>query len=56
MKSLVILFILAATALAGIKDKDFMQMWPEYFEGLYGFGAATTCPCFSDIDKKIKEA
>ena len=56
MKSLVILFILAATVLAGIKDKDFMKMWPEYFEGLYGPGAATTCPCFSDIDKKIPEA
>ena len=53
MQNLVIYFILAATALAGVKDKDFMQMWPEYFEGLYGLSGN---PAFYDIEKNITEA
>ena len=53
MKNLIIVFILAATAMAGIKDKDFMQMWPEYFEGLYG---SDSNPAFFVMDKKITEA
>ena len=53
MKNLIIVFILAATALAGVKDKDFMQMWPEYFEGLYGLSGN---PAFYVIDRNITEA
>ena len=52
MKNLIIVFILAATAMAGVKDKDFMKMWPEYFEGLYG----DIYPLEFVMDKNVKEA
>ena len=46
MKSFVILLVTSATALAGVKDKDFMTMWPTYFSRspLYGNDAKYLCP------------
>ena len=52
MKNFIIVFTLAATAMAGVKDKDFMKMWPEYFEGLYG----EYYPLTFVMDKNITEA